>query len=141
MVFYDPQNWFWLADDGRLYSGARRAEVSADDSDFATWKASGGLPTVWPKDLDGKQTQSALDEVLRSGAPPVTTSKADLYRRATDEEAEKIEAALVAAPVRQRRLFEAALYIDHADPEFASMHAALVDLFGKDRADTLLSPS
>jgi DNA-directed RNA polymerase specialized sigma24 family protein len=73
--------------------------------------------------------------------PPTLTYKADLYRRATEDEAERIEEALAAAPVRQRRLFEAAQYLDHADPEFAAMHEALVGLFGEERADELLAAS
>lgn len=143
---YDPRNWYWLSDDGRLYSSRSREIIQSNDPELAEWKAAGGVPTRWPCDEAGVQSQLTLENLLArrggvSGSVPVTTSKADLYRRATDEEAEKIEQALMTAPVRQRRLFESALYLDHADAEFAAMHAALVDLFGEDRADALLAPS
>ena len=72
---------------------------------------------------------------------PVITYKADLYRRTTEEEAEAIEMALAAAPVRQRRLFESALHLDHSDEAFAFAQEALVGMFGKKRAGELLAAS
>ena len=74
-------------------------------------------------------------------APRAITYKADLYRRVTDKEAEAIEVALAAAPVRQRRLFESAQFIDAADPDTVFLREALVGMFGKDRADVLLASS
>ena len=72
---------------------------------------------------------------------PVITFKADIWRRCTDEEAAQIDEALKAAPIRQRRLFEDAQYLDHADEAFAFAHQALVGLFGEDRAGELLAAS
>ncbi|MBH9981785.1 hypothetical protein H3S89_03115 [Bartonella sp. B10834G6] len=34
------------------------------DKDFSAWKAAGNLPTSWPKNEDGKETDEALAEVL-----------------------------------------------------------------------------
>lgn len=72
---------------------------------------------------------------------PVITFKADIWRRCTDEEAASIDEALKAATIRQRRLFEDAQYLDHADEAFAFAHAALVSLFGETRASELLAAS
>jgi hypothetical protein len=74
-------------------------------------------------------------------AGPTITSKADLFRRCTDQEAEAIEAALAAQPVRKRRLFETAQYISSDDPDFADLRAAAVKMFGADRAGELLAAS
>lgn len=76
-----------------------------------------------------------------SPSAPAITYKADIWRRCTDEEAASIDQALKAAPIRQRRLFEDAQYLDHADEAFAFAHDALVSLFGEPRADALLAPS
>ncbi|MDV2988139.1 UNVERIFIED_CONTAM: hypothetical protein Q9R58_27950 [Methylobacteriaceae bacterium AG10] len=72
---------------------------------------------------------------------PVITFKADIWRRCTDEEAASIDEALKAAPIRQRRLFEDAQYLDHADEAFAFARTALVELFGETRAAELLAAS
>ncbi|MRI57742.1 hypothetical protein D8770_28165 [Methylobacterium sp. DB1607] len=77
-------------------------------------------------------------------APPtqsVITYKADIWRRCTDEEAASIDEALKAAPIRQRRLFEDAQYLDHADEAFAFARAALIGLFDEGRAGELLAAS
>lgn len=72
---------------------------------------------------------------------PVITSKADLFRRCTDDEAEAIEAALQALPVRKRRIFEGAQYVSSADPDFDELRVGLVTLFGAERAAELLAAS
>ena len=145
MLAYNPNAWFWCADDGRVYSSASRSIVPADHEAFLAWVALGGVPTVWPRDDDGEQTEASLEPVLaaagKQNAPVGITYKADIYRRATDEEAEAIEMALMHAPVRQRRLFESALHLDHSAPEFAQMKMALEEMFGEKRASELLLPS
>jgi hypothetical protein len=89
-----------------------------------------------------------LAEALKGEHPPAPlpstagiTYKADIYRRCTDAEADAIEMALIAAPVRQRRLFESALHLDHSDEAFAFAQEALVGMFGKKRAAELLAAS
>ncbi|RYD65429.1 MAG: hypothetical protein EOP83_07410 [Verrucomicrobiaceae bacterium] len=72
---------------------------------------------------------------------PVTTNKADIWRRATDEEAEQIVAVLNQQTIRKQRLFNDAQYIDHADAEWADLFAAFTQAFGEDRANELLAPS
>lgn len=95
-------------------------------------------PTAWI--LKGKKLVPAQPLPV-APTRPVITYKADLYRRCTDAEADAIEIALAGAPVRQRRLFESAQYLDHSDPIFATMHEALVGMFGAERADVLLAAS
>lgn len=64
-MHYDPMNWYWLADDGRLFSSAVGHLVKADDEDYQSWIDEGRIATRWPIDELGKQTFAALDDVLR----------------------------------------------------------------------------
>lgn len=100
----------------------------------------GGFDVEAPDDLEAALKADHPTAPLPS-AGPVITYKADLYRRTTEEEAEAIEMALAAAPVRQRRLFESALHLDHSDEAFAFAQEALVGMFGKKRAGELLAAS
>jgi len=59
-----PRDWYWLADDGRVYASARQAIVAKDDAGLAAWTAAGGYPTAWPKDDAGQQTPASLQAVL-----------------------------------------------------------------------------
>lgn len=100
---------------------------------------------------DGDSTETATyREWLDAGNTPGSavplpgvgiTYKADIWRRATDEEAETIVAVLAQQPTRKQRLFNDATVLSHADPEFAELTAGFVVAFGQDRADELLAPS
>lgn len=74
-------------------------------------------------------------------AKSVITYKADLYRRCSEAEAEAIEMALMAASVRDRRLFETAQYLNSTDPDFDGLRQAMAAMFGQERADELLAAS
>lgn len=141
---YNPDDWYWRAEDDRIFSSKEGKEIAETDAAFTAWSEAGGIPTVWPRDDAGEQTQAALNDVLNAFKPqpaPVITYKADIYRRCTDDEADAIEMALAAAPVRQRRLFESALHLDHSDDAFAFAQEAMIGMFGKKRAGELLAAS
>lgn len=61
---YDPADWYWQAEDGRVFSSARMEVVDADDEAFAAFLAAGGFATQWPRDEEGEQTDAALHQVL-----------------------------------------------------------------------------
>jgi hypothetical protein len=74
--------------------------------------------------------------------PPTTRlAKADLWRRLTDAEAVTLDAALLAAPVRLRRIYEAASYLDATDPDFPELRAGIIAALGETRADEVLAPT
>jgi len=77
MITFTPQNWFWAAEDGRIFSSAAGAIVPASDPAYQAWIAAGNVATPWPRDDQGGQTALALDEAmapwgLRSGLAPRT---------------------------------------------------------------------
>ena len=61
---FAPHDWYWLADDGRLYASARQAVVPGRDATYLAWRKAGGRPTRWPVNDNGAQTEAALQEVL-----------------------------------------------------------------------------
>lgn len=93
----------------------------------------------WTRAGDGTWQPPAEPEVPPPG--PTITSKADLFRRCTDAEAEAIETALMSLSVRKRRIFEGAAYIASDDPDFDDLRTAAVEMFGEARAAELLAPS
>ncbi|MFG1429163.1 DUF4376 domain-containing protein [Roseixanthobacter glucoisosaccharinicivorans] len=60
---FAPSDWYWIADDGRIYSSARQITVAESDSDYVSWTEK-SRATRWPCDEDGHQTDSSLAEVL-----------------------------------------------------------------------------
>lgn len=58
-----PINWYWLADDGRVFSSASQSLVPANDAGYVAWDTTYDA-TPWPVDDAGVQTDAALQEVL-----------------------------------------------------------------------------
>ena len=90
---YNAANWYWLASDSRIYSSSQQALIKEKDKDFVAWKAAGNLPTPWPKDGEGKETNEALAAVLapyslRLFPPTLDEVKQDLQLK-VDEQAEQ----------------------------------------------------
>lgn len=80
MPAYDPSNWYWRAEDGRLFGSKDGALLIEEDPGFVRWTDLGGVPTVWPRDLSGEQTRAELDSVLAAAgvltAVPASVSSA-----------------------------------------------------------------
>ena len=73
--------------------------------------------------------------------PPLTIFKADIWRRATDEEAEAMDAMLAAQPVRLRNIFRDAQTLSSDDELYPTLLAGLTQIVGAERAAELLAPS
>jgi hypothetical protein len=80
-------------------------------------------------------------EPVGNGTPKTRTYKADIWRRATDEEAEQIDALLNSQPVRLRRLWADASFLSTTDELFMLILAGAEQLFGPARAAQLLEPT
>jgi hypothetical protein len=63
MQTFNPANWYWLADDGRVYSSARQIVVNVSDPGYVAWVAA-NTATPWPRDGAGNQTDAALQDVV-----------------------------------------------------------------------------
>jgi hypothetical protein len=60
---FDPYHWYWLADDGRIFSGKDQALVPSSDPGYGNF-LSAYQPSPWPRDNVGNQTDASLQEVL-----------------------------------------------------------------------------
>ena len=90
---FNIYNWFWLDSSGRVYSSSQQAVVGKDDKEFLAWKAGGNLPTPWPKNRDGKETDEALAAVLAANGlqmfPPSLDETKESLKLKIDAAAEK----------------------------------------------------
>lgn len=83
---------------------------------------------------------NAVVRILSDNWPP-RTYKADIWRRATEQEAEAIEAMLTNQSARIRGLWYDSSYILHTDELFQLAWDNAVQAFGEERAGELLAPS
>lgn len=58
-----PTNWYWLADDARVYDSANQVITNDQDAGYGTWSAR-EAPTPWPRDDAGNQTNASMQAVL-----------------------------------------------------------------------------
>ncbi|SHI80581.1 hypothetical protein SAMN02745911_1226 [Aureimonas altamirensis DSM 21988] len=148
MPTFNPFDWYWLADDGRLFSSAVQAEVAADDAAYTEWSES-NRATAWPRDEEGNQTDAALQEVLATYglAVGMDRRKAALSQAIDDRaEAERlrwITPGAGQAMTYARKVEEAKAVQSATSPKAADypMLAASIGLDGKtikEVADTIL---
>jgi len=71
----------------------------------------------------------------------LVTYKADIWRRATEEEVEQIVTALDQQSLKNQMIFKDALFIDHLSDEFELVEQVLNGVVGEDRARELLHVS
>ncbi len=64
-MIYNPLNWYWLRDDGVIFSSAVQDIIAADDPQHLEWLDAGGITTRWLVDIAGVQTDAAVNDVLR----------------------------------------------------------------------------
>lgn len=64
---FTPANWYWLREDGAVFSSDRSTVVAGSDPDYAAWTTSGRRATPWPRDASGAQSPEALQAVLPAG--------------------------------------------------------------------------
>lgn len=82
---YNPRNWYWKSSDGKIYSSANQSLINPDDHNYTIWLET-NTPTPWPKDLDGKETNEALAEVLEgAGLTLFELSLNDLKQQLSDK--------------------------------------------------------
>jgi hypothetical protein len=100
MRYFNPYNWYWLADDGRVFSSARSVNVSETDPDYIEWKNGDGEPQVWPRDEHGHQTPAELQRTLFSYQIPVDLKAYAFYLR---DQTEKSGTTVDVPPITEIR--------------------------------------
>lgn len=68
-------------------------------------------------------------------------SKADIFRRATEDEADKLRALLSQVSVRMQEIYYGAPYVSTGDELYQTLHDAIEAELGSARANELLAPS
>lgn len=59
----DLAKWYWLADDGRVFSAERSIVVDDEDAEYVAWAAS-NVAAPWPRDSNGVQSEIILQAAL-----------------------------------------------------------------------------
>ena len=83
---YDPTDWYWIADDGRIFASARQVLVPEDDADYLAFVQM-AMPSHWPRDAAGNQTDAELQSVLDPYNIFVTLQSYTVYKRWRKEQA------------------------------------------------------
>ena len=92
-MMFDAKNWYWLGSSGRVYSSAKQSIIDEKDKDYLAWKAGGNLPTPWPKNDAGEETDEALAAVLVANGlqmfPPTLGETKEALKSRVDAAAEQ----------------------------------------------------
>jgi hypothetical protein len=99
------------------------------------------VPAGWGVSAEGQLVKLPEPPTPEPVVPVLQTYKSDIWRRASDEEAEIIDAALNAAPVKQRRLWADSTILVHGADGWDAIRDQMVAAFGVERADEILAPS
>lgn len=61
---YNPYDWYWLKQDGTVYSSARQRTYAQSNTDYKTWLGVNSMPTPYPKDASGNESDAEMSDVL-----------------------------------------------------------------------------
>lgn len=139
---FDPTNWYWIREDGAIYSSASRGIVETDDDAFVAWRSTGATPTPYPRDISGAESEAALQDVLSPygiyvGLAQVKAGlKAKIDAAAEAERLRYITGGAGQAMTYQRKADEARACLTATDPMPADypMLAAEIGISAEDLA-------
>lgn len=139
-----PWDWYWEADDGRIYGSARQTTVDAEDGALSEWLSGGLNPTPWPRGAEGDQTDQALQAVLSPyglRVTPLTLPEIKtILKDEIDQEAESVRKQFITsgsgqAMTYQQKADEALAY--HNGPDRNPEHYPLLSAEVGITADSL----
>ncbi|MCQ9148161.1 hypothetical protein [Ochrobactrum sp. BTU2] len=120
---FEPRNWYWKADDGRIFSSAKSSLIKENDAAFKAWLKTPFLPTRWPEDDNGGQTEAELAKVLEpygiiigSSATVKTILKAKVDQSAETERLKYITPGNGQAMTYQQKVTEAQAFKATTEP-------------------------
>lgn len=106
----------------------REESVAAAESERDIWRDKAAAAEAALKEVEG-------------GGKIKQTRMSDIWKRASEEEGEKIDAYFCSLTVRQRNRLASMTALVHAEPIYADVMGAFTSMFGADRAAALLEPS
>lgn len=120
---YDISNWYWRAEDGRIFSSAQQSMVAPDDEGWLAAEADGRY-TLWPRDEAGEQTDSALQWVFDNAGVSIGVTldafkavlKTEIDAAAERERGRYITAGAGQAMTYQQKASEAVMLGDDPSP-------------------------
>lgn len=102
---YNPHDWYWKSSAGKIYSSRQQALIKEDDADYKSWLDAGNLPTPWPTQNDGEETDEALAAVLANYGlkmfPPTLAETKNELKSRVDAAAEQERLKYITAGVGQ----------------------------------------
>jgi hypothetical protein len=140
MSLYNPNDWYWIKADGGIYSSGQQktmtAEQAAQNQQYQTWLASGGIPTPYPEDAEGQESEAELAAVLRpfglyinQGAARQEVILARMRKIEQDEQPRCLrEMARGAAKIGQNAFDFAEQKLDALDMEIDALRVELAGL-------------
>jgi hypothetical protein len=129
MYNYTPQNWFWRKADGTIFSSAAQGIVPDDTPAYVAFLAGGAVPTPYPKDEAGEESEAELVAVLRPYGLHVSQGAArreEILTRLAEIDAASIR-PLRAVADGTATAFDTAKLAD-LDSEAAALRAQLAEL-------------
>jgi len=61
---FNPADWYWIKQDGKVYSSARQREYAPSNTGYKEWRALGNRATPYPTDIGGNDSEAELASVL-----------------------------------------------------------------------------
>lgn len=118
---FNPSNWYFTADDGRVFSTARMLTTDANDAGYLAFVATNGGSARWPVDEGGAQTVASIQDVLSAhGMFADLTSYAANARWAREVGGISVNGVPVATDDRSKQMIMGARIAAQTDPSFAT---------------------
>lgn len=57
---FNPSDWYWAKEDGKVFSSARRKSYASSDQEYKAWLEAGNFPTRYPRDESGNESEDEL---------------------------------------------------------------------------------
>jgi len=63
-ITFNAIDWYWIAQDGRIYGSKKNAMVYPYDPGYLNFLSKHGQASPWPIDVSGAQTTASLQAVM-----------------------------------------------------------------------------
>lgn len=63
---FNPFDWYWVNEDGTVYSSAQNKFYASSNVEYKRWTGAGGMATRFPRNEAGTESFEEMDAVLAS---------------------------------------------------------------------------